>query len=308
MFIILSIMIAGFAAGFFLRNINGVIISKIILFIIWLLLFLLGVDVGGNDRILSNFGSLGLEALIITLAGLIGSGIGAKLLWRYHCQKTTTHHQESSHDKTARKFSFAELRGSFVILSFFILGVAVGYLFDIPLSSCMMQLSYYTMLLLMFVVGMSLGNDRNVISAMRQLDRKLMWLPLTTIVGTLLFSMILIPFLPGRSFSDTMAVSSGFGYYSLSAVLITDTKGAELGTIALLANIMREIATMIISPLLKRIFGPLAPISAGAATSMDTTLPIVTQVSGKEFTLLSIYHGVVVDIAVLWLVPFFCSL
>ena len=41
---------------------------------------------------------------------------------------------------------------------------------------------------------------------------------------------------------------------------------------------------------------------------MDTTLPIITNVSGKEFVILSIYHGFVVDFSVPFLVTFFCSL
>ena len=62
------------------------------------------------------------------------------------------------------------------------------------------------------------------------------------------------------------------------------------------------------APLLARFFGPLAPISSGGATSMDTTLPIITNVSGKEFVILSIYHGFVVDFSVPFLVTLFCSL
>ncbi|WP_290396855.1 LysO family transporter, partial [uncultured Duncaniella sp.] len=56
------------------------------------------------------------------------------------------------------------------------------------------------------------------------------------------------------------------------------------------------------------LFGPLAPISSGGATSMDTTLPIITAVSGNKFAVLSVYHGFVVDLSVPLLVSLFCSL
>ncbi|WP_290394058.1 lysine exporter LysO family protein, partial [uncultured Duncaniella sp.] len=111
-----------------------------------------------------------------------------------------------------------------------------------------------------------------------------------------------------RSIPEVLAVGSGFGYYSLSSILITDAKGAELGVIALLANICREIITLLGAPLLSRLFGPLAPISSGGATSMDTTLPIITAVSGNKFAVLSVYHGFVVDLSVPLLVSLFCSL
>ncbi|MFI3322463.1 MAG: lysine exporter LysO family protein, partial [Rikenellaceae bacterium] len=115
-------------------------------------------------------------------------------------------------------------------------------------------------------------------------------------------------FLEGRTAADTMAVGAGFGYYSLSSIFITEYKGAELGTIALLSNIIRELITLLLAPLLVVWFGRLAPISAGGATTMDTTLPIITRFSGEEFVVLSIFHGTVVDFTVPFLVPFFCSI
>ena len=105
-----------------------------------------------------------------------------------------------------------------------------------------------------------------------------------------------------------MAVGSGFGYYSLSSIFITQYKGAELGTIALVANVVRELITLLGAPLLVRWFGKLAPISAGGATTMDTTLPIITQTSGKELVPVSIYHGFVMDFSVPFVVTFFCQL
>ncbi len=60
--------------------------------------------------------------------------------------------------------------------------------------------------------------------------------------------------------------------------------------------------------LLVKLAGPLAPISSGGATSMDTTLPVITATSGKEFAILSIYHGFIVDLSVPFLVTLFCGL
>ena len=100
-----------------------------------------------------------------------------------------------------------------------------------------------------------------------------------------------------------MAVGAGFGYYSLSSIFITEYKGPELGTIALLSNITREIITLLFAPLLVRWFGNLAPIS-----TMDTTLPIITRYSGQSFVVVSIFHGFVVDFSVPFLVTLFCSI
>ena len=142
----------------------------------------------------------------------------------------------------------------------------------------------------------------------RSLNPRLVFLPVATILGTLSAAALVSLLLPHRSVTDCMAVGSGFGYYSLSSIFITQYKGAELGTIALLSNITREIITLLSAPLLVRWFGNLAPISAGGATTMDTTLPIITRYSGQQFVVVSIFHGFVTDFSVPFLVTFFCSI
>ena len=82
----------------------------------------------------------------------------------------------------------------------------------------------------------------------------------------------------------------------------------ELGTIALMANIIREIMALLGAPLFVRYFGRLAPICAGGATTMDTTLPIITRYSGKDLVFVSIFHGILVDFTVPFFVSFFCSM
>ena len=114
-------------------------------------------------------------------------------------------------------------------------------------------------------------------------------------------------FLPRYGVGDWLAVSSGFGYYSLSGILITELRGSALGTLALLYNIFRELRVILCAPLLCRLFGPLAPICQGGATSGDTTLPVIAAACGRQFVPLSIYHGICVDFTVPFLVPFFCG-
>ena len=160
----------------------------------------------------------------------------------------------------------------------------------------------------MFSDGLSIGNNPQTLKNFRQLNPRLVFLPLATILGTLSAALLVSLILPHRSAVECMAVGSGFGYYSLSSIFITEYKGAELGTIALLSNISREIITLLSAPLLVRWFGNLAPISAGGATTMDTTLPIITQYSGQQFVVVSIFHGFVTDFSVPFLVTFFCSI
>ena len=200
------------------------------------------------------------------------------------------------------------MKGSIIIVSFFILGVILSYSDWIPQSVIENDITIYILYLLMFFVGISVGSDRTVFSAVKQQGFKIFILPIGTIIGTLAGSAITGLLYGGGSLTDCLAVASGFGYYSLSSIFITEFKGAELGTVALVSNVLREIITLLFAPLLAYYFGKLAPISSGGATTMDTTLPIITKVSGKEFIVISVFHGIIVDFSVPFLVTFFCTL
>ncbi len=83
MFIVIGFMFAGLLIGFLLRNKQLKFINKIITFLIWILLFLLGIEVGGNREIINGLHTIGIEALVITIAAVLGSAIGALLLWNW---------------------------------------------------------------------------------------------------------------------------------------------------------------------------------------------------------------------------------
>lgn len=200
------------------------------------------------------------------------------------------------------------MKGSLIIVSFFAVGIVCGLFRLIPDSLSDSNLSYYALCGLMFCVGISIGNDPDTLKSFRSLNPRLVFLPVMTILGTLAGCAAAGLFMEQRTLPECMAVGAGFGYYSLSSIFITEYKGAELGTIALLSNIMREIIALLCAPLLVRYFGKLAPISVGGATTMDTTLPIITRCSGQEFVIVSIFHGFVVDFSVPFLVTFFCSI
>ena len=83
MFIVIACMIAGIGLGFLLRNHKIHFIQGFIITLIWLLLFLLGLEIGSNKDLVSQFGKLGLEAFILATAGTLGSVFFAKLLWNF---------------------------------------------------------------------------------------------------------------------------------------------------------------------------------------------------------------------------------
>ena len=200
------------------------------------------------------------------------------------------------------------MKGSLIIVGFFLLGIIVGLYHIIPQSFLDSGVSYYALCCLMFCVGISIGCDTTILKSFKKVNPRLMLLPVMTILGTLAGCAAVSVLLGHRQLTDCLAIGSGFGYYSLSSIFITEFRGVELGTIALLANIIREMITLLLAPLLAKVFGPLAPITAGGATSMDTTLPIITHTIGDRYTALSIYHGFVVDFTVPFLVTMWCMI
>ena len=200
------------------------------------------------------------------------------------------------------------MKGSLIIVGFFILGIAAGLSGMVPESIIDGDLTFYALCALLLCVGIGIGSDRNIVTKFKSLDVRMALLPLGTALGTFAGSLVVSFILSGRSPLDCLAVGSGFGYYSLSSIFITEYKGAELGTIALLANIIREMVTLLLSPVLAKVFGPLAPISAGGVTSMDTTLPIIMASSGEQYSAVSIFHGFILDFSIPFLVTFWCTL
>lgn len=300
-------MLTGILAGRCLRKYNLVGIQGLITLLIWLLLFLLGIEVGDNDKIINGLARLGVEAVVMSLAATLGSVVLAWGLW-HMLYNRSGHTNTKRSEALTLKDTARNMKGSLIIVAFFALGCIIGVNKWLPLSLEEINVSFYALCSLMFCVGVSIGNDPEVWTKFRSLKRGLVLLPATTIVGTLMGSALVSLCFAHRSLTDCLAVGSGFGYYSLSSIFITEYRGAELGTIALLANISREIFTLLAAPLLVRWFGNLAPIAAGGATTMDTTLPVITRTSGEQFVIVSLFHGFIVDFSVPFLVALFCSL
>lgn len=199
------------------------------------------------------------------------------------------------------------MKGSLIIVAFFAAGILCGRADVLPQWVSSNTVSMTALCALLLCVGMGIGSNPDMKSEFRSLNPRVALLPLATILGSWAGAAIAFLVLQ-RTITDCLAISSGFAYYSLSSIFLTEYRGIELGTIALVANLVREAITLLGTPLLARLFGPLAPISAGGATTMDTTLPIITHTCGQRFTILAIFHGFIVDFTVPFLVTFWCMM
>ncbi len=215
------------------------------------------------------------------------------------------------------KEKIAAWKDSFFILGSFILGVILSLYEVVPNSPHIKTLSMYTLYILIIIVGLSIGMDSKIFQTIKSFPKKMLALPILTIISTFIggaISFILLRWMSsseyvyGTSFLDSLGVSCGLGYYSLSSLMLNEIRGAEIGTIALAFNILRELMTIVLAPVLVKYFSPLAPISCGGATTGDSTLPAIQRACGNAYVPLSIFHGISVDTSVPFLITFISTL
>lgn len=313
MLIIFAVILGGILTGRLLLGRRLAFVQPLITGIIWTLLFLLGVEVGSDPAVAGGLATLGVTALALFAFSVAGSILAAWGLWLWIRRRgLSVPASGAADDETPQAASslWQTLKGSLVIVAFFAVGCLAGLWTEPDMQGS--SLSTWVLYALMFCVGVTLGNDRTLAGRVRRLDRRLALLPVATAVGTLGGAALAAPFFGAdsavTSAADSLAVGAGFGYYSLSSIFIADLRGAELATVALLCNILRELFTLLAAPLVAQWFGPLAAVSIGGATTFDTTLPIITRAAGRPYAVVSIFHGCVMDFSVPFLVTFFCTL
>lgn len=169
------------------------------------------------------------------------------------------------------------------------------------------SLKTYILYLLLFFVGLQVGSDRRFYEIFKKLNLKDLLFPFISLAGSILFS-VLIFLIIKFPLKEGVAIVSGMGYYSLSSILVTEFRNEYFGVIALLTNLLREIITLIFTPLLVKIFGKSFPVASGGATTVDTTLPVIIKYSGKDFLLISIINGFVLTAIVPFVIIFVLSI
>ena len=208
------------------------------------------------------------------------------------------------------------MKGSLIVTLIFAAGVLIG-IYVTPIQSFIpVELSEWLLYALVIQTGIALGVEGNWLKIKESLSLQSILLPVGTIAGTLLFSAIAGAIAGGWNISDYLAVGSGLGYYSLSSVLIVEIKSADIGMeaatklsmLALMVNIVREMAALIGGPWFANVFGKFAPTAAAGVTSMDVNLPMIVRSSGHGMLPIAIMHGVVLELCVPLLVTLFASI
>ena len=182
-----------------------------------------------------------------------------------------------------------------------IVGVLLGYFTKSYINFDISLLIQFGLYLLLFFIGIDIGKNDNILNDLKKLNKKVLFLPFITIISSLAGGAV-ASILLSLSMGESVAVSAGMGWYSFSAIELSKVS-VELGGIAFLSNIFRELLAIFLIPIIAKKIGSFESVSVAGATAMDSVLPIINKSNPAEISIISFYSGLVISIVVPILIP-----
>lgn len=249
--------------------------------LIYFILALLGLGLGQMEGLGAQLGGMAVQVLILVVGLLVANMIG---LWLFHrWQPMTIERADGDVSPGYRRLFLAGLKPLLAVMA----GLLAGYylLPDMPMAE---QVATWALMLLLFLIGIQL---RNAGLSLRKLlmNRQGLGIAVSLTLSSLVAGIALIPWL-ALPWHDVLAMASGFGWYSLSGIVIGDALGPAWGGVAFLNDVLREIIALAIIPLLIAT-RPAMAIGYGGATAMDFTLPVIRSSGGLACVPVAIASG-----------------
>lgn len=293
--IILIPLIVGYLIP--LRQLSALkLINRLLSWIVYVILFFMGISLAFLDNLATNLLSI-LHYSVITMGVILLCNIAALfwlervIPWKNH------HHQEKLPSRIAMALESLKLCG--VVVLGFMLGLT-GFAFLQHAT----EASEYTLIFLLFLIGIQLRNNGMTLKQI-VLNRRGMMVAVI-VVGSSLVGGVINAFILGLPLNTALAMASGFGWYSLSGILLTESFGPVIGSAAFFNDLGRElIAIMLIPGLVRR--SRSTALGLCGATSMDFTLPVLQRSGGLEMVPAAIVHGFILSLLVPIMMAFFSA-
>ncbi|MCB5250803.1 MAG: lysine exporter LysO family protein [Candidatus Cloacimonadales bacterium] len=283
---------------------------------VYFLLFFLGLSTAFKQELFTSFKELGAISIILSFAGMLGSALALipvniylnknkKILWSHleliyneKPHKSANVSDSILNNKSQDNMPKQENKHKmFYPLTAFLLGFLVTLFFLKTEYIWIDKASDISLYSLIFFTGIGIGKI-NIFLLIKKYHIFALLIPFIALIGSMLMGALIGALAKTIDVKQAIAVSSGMGYYSISALICGQNFGEFIGIIALFANLLREFVTMMFAPILVKLLGKLSPIGTGGATAMDTTLPFIKQSSGSEFAIIGLISGVVLTIIV----------
>ena len=156
----------------------------------------------------------------------------------------------------------------------------------------------------MFLVGISVGRSRDVFRRVGAYGLRVLIIPAGIIAASAAAGFLCAP-LTGLSLRESVAVTSGMGWYSLTGILLTELAGPQTGAVAFLGNLLREMFSFLCIPWVAKHLNHYTAIAPAGATSEDTTLSMLVRYTREEIVVLAVINGVLCSAAVPVLIRLF---
>ena len=259
---------------------------------VYVILFLMGISLSHLDNLAQNFQNIGLYSFTVWACV---SAANLLALWGLdkRLSKTVAGEGESL---SKWHLILESVQLIFVIAAGFISGLFISpELIDID------TISEGALVLLLLFIGCQLRNSgmqlREILLNSWGIKIALVMMTSSWIGGLVAALLLDIPL------SNGLARASGFGWYSLSGILITDGLSPVFGGAAFIIDLGRELVAILIIPSLIRLY-PSTAIGYAGATAMDFTLPMIQKSGGNGYVPLAIVSGFILSLSS----PLFISL
>lgn len=264
---------------------------KILPYFTYILLFAIAIEFSQTLHTITAPWQILSSAVLIALATSFGAFICCYVLFKVLGY-------QPSHGKVSMQL----VTSSLINISYAFIALGIGYAFAELAAHFSIQphiSTWHLLLVFMLLIGLDLAYSPLDKS---WLNWKILLVPLGCILGSLFGAFIAAYFLPNLSIQDLIMLSQGYGFYSMTGIVVTELKNAHLGSIALMNDLFREIFAIIFMYIIGWRY-PRSAISSAGATAMDVTLPMVKQACGNDF----IPHAMVSGFILSVLAPIFVS-
>ena len=302
--IVLLPLVVGYLARVRSKRLQGTI-NHAVNGSVYAILLLMGISLAGLENLSSQLSRLGGNALLLFT---LTSAFNLVALW-WLSRRLALHAGTSPAVKNAPVSKLAAMQGSLLLVGVVALGVTAGVLLGPVLGKALFShaetLAEWVLYVLLALIGCQLRNSG---MPLRQilLNRTGLAIALTLAASSLLAGLLAAPLL-SLSWNEGLAMAAGFGWYSLSAILIGDQLGPLMGGVAFFNDLARELLAFVLIPLVIHRHAALA-IGYGGATSMDFTLPVIQQHGGVACVPVAVVSGFILSLLSPPLILFLLSL
>lgn len=286
-----------------LKNRNATWLPPLQTVLLLAIILALGIQLGSNEEVAASLDVIGLSALVISMFAMAGSIL---MLLAVRVFLLRLNRKALPRGASAEQNTVEDMQGdqtlTWMITAAVVLGFILGHWFlpEAVSSRCgrVITLGLDAML---FLVGLDLGRQGEAASSVRAAGAGALLIPAAVIFGSLLFGWLAGWFLPFTP-RDTAAAAAGMGWYSLAPTLLAPYS-LKLSAVAFLANVLREILSILFIPTIARHLGYLECVASAGATAMDTVLPVIVRATSRRMTIYAFVSGLICSLLVPLLVP-----